>query len=72
MSDINVGDEFVDNDPRMRARRLMVVEVLPNGAVLIDTGGRRFAHLRRRLHTDGKPRRSGLSRVRAAVQPSGG
>lgn len=56
-----VGDRIKDNDPRMSHHRVLTVsQVLPNG-VAAHTMGRVFCILRRRIHTDGKPRRSGFS-----------
>lgn len=63
-SDIKVGDVLRDNDPRMSHRsQLRVFEVLPNGVRAEDMTGRVFTYLLKRIHTDGKPRKSGLSRV---------
>lgn len=64
---IKVGDRLRDNDPRMGSgatRILVVTEILPHGVRAKDSFGRTFTYLRRRIHTDGKPRRSGLSLVR--------
>jgi len=61
---LHVGDKLKDNDPRMSyLRRLTVVEVLPNGVAAKDGYGRVFRILRKRIFTDGKPRRSGFTRV---------
>ncbi len=59
---IEVGDKLKDNDPRMSYRDvLIVVEVLPNGVLAEDLSGKKFRYLAKRIHTDGKPRKSGLS-----------
>jgi hypothetical protein len=64
MSDeLKVGDVLVDNDPRMRARRLTVVEVLPNGVAARDGADKIRLYLRYRIFTDGKARRYGMNRV---------
>jgi hypothetical protein len=63
--DLIVGDSLRDNDPRMQHRGLLtVIQILPNGAVAKDSNGRTFVYLRKRIHTDGKARRTGMSRVR--------
>ena len=65
-ADLKVGDRLRDNDPRMANRRVLtIVEILPNGVIAKDSMGWHFTYLRRRIHTDGKPRRSGLSRIAA-------
>lgn len=60
---LKIGDKLRDNDPRMSGRTLTITEVLPNGVAAVDSRGRTFLYLRERIHTDGKPRRSGLSLV---------
>jgi hypothetical protein len=62
--DLKVGDRIKDNDPRMPNRVLTIVEILPNGVAAKDGSGRVFCYLRRRIHTDGKPRRSGFKLLR--------
>lgn len=65
MSDeLKVGDKLKDNDPRVVNRTVIVVEVLPNGVIATDTIGNKRTYLRHRIHTDGKPRKSGLSLIR--------
>lgn len=59
--ELRVGWKLTDNDPRMPNRVLTIIEVLPNGVAAKDSSGRVFLYLRNRIHTDGKPRRSGLS-----------
>lgn len=67
MEDLKIGDRIKDNDPRMGSRYLRVKELLPNGVLAEHPiSGRVFAILRRRIHTDGKPRRSGFSVMRQA------
>jgi hypothetical protein len=65
MSDaLEIGDRIKDNDPRMGSRYLRVIEVLPNGVrAEHPISGRVFLILRRRIYTDGKPRKSGFSRI---------
>jgi hypothetical protein len=69
VSELQVGDILRDNDPRMSyERRLRVVAV---SAEYVDAQevhlfgglGRVMRYLRRRIHTDGRERKSGLSRV---------
>lgn len=55
------GDRIKDNDPRMPHRILTITDLLPNGVVARDIRGREFGLLRHRIHTDGKPRKSGFS-----------
>lgn len=71
---LQVGDQIKDNDPRMSYRRVLTVaEVLPNGVAAKDTSGRLFLILRRRIYTDGKPRRNGFDLIRpASMAPKGG
>lgn len=49
MTVVAVGQVWEDNDPRSKGRRLRVVDVLPNGAVLenIATGRKTGALLKR-------------------------
>jgi hypothetical protein len=58
-----VGSKLKDNDPRCAGRVLTVTEVLPNGVAAKDLTGRSRLYLLQRIHTDGKPRRSGLSLI---------
>ena len=63
-NDLKVGSKIKDNDPRGTGNRILtVVELLPNGVIAKGAGGRGFTLLRRRIYTDGKPRRSGFSLV---------
>jgi len=58
---LKVGDRIKDNDPRMgTARVLQIFEILPHIVLAENVVGRVFRILRRRIHTDGKPRRSGF------------
>lgn len=57
---LKIGDKIKDNDPRSSHRILVITSILPNG-VEAELGGRRVSILRRRIYTDGKPRRSGFS-----------
>jgi hypothetical protein len=68
-SGIKVGDVIVDNDPRMPNRRLTIGEfVVSGGDIYARAKGRARGNASRmieirldRIHTDGKPRRSGFS-----------
>jgi hypothetical protein len=64
MSDLQIGQQIKDNDPRVNINRVLtIVEILPNGVAAKDRRGRVFIYLRHRIHTDGKPRRNGFSLV---------
>jgi hypothetical protein len=59
---LQVGWKIKDNDPRVNySRVLTIIEVLPNGVLAEDRNRRVFTILRRRIYTDGKPRRNGFS-----------
>ena len=58
---IKPGCRIKDNAPRIEPRVLTVTELLPFGVSAEDRSGRTFRILKRRIHTDGKPRRSGFS-----------
>ena len=61
--ELKVGDKIKDNDPRVTGHRILtIVEILPNG-VIAEKCGKRRTYLRRRIHTDGKPRKNGLSLI---------
>lgn len=61
MTELKVGDRIKDNDPRGNPNRVLTItEILPNGVAAKDSMGQRFTYLRRRIYTDGKPRRSGF------------
>lgn len=65
MNVLRVGDRIRDNDPRMTGNRVLTItEVLPNRVAARDLMGRSFYILRRRIFTDGKPRRSGFDLVK--------
>lgn len=62
--ELKIGDKIMDNDPRMSYRReLTIIEILPNGVMAEDSVRRVFKILRRRIYTDGKPRRNGFDLV---------
>lgn len=61
MNELQIGQRIKDNDPRMPHRVLTITEILPNGVAAKDRAGRTFVYLRYRIHTDGKPRKSGFS-----------
>lgn len=63
MDELKVGDRIKDNDPRMLNRVLAITAILPNGVQAEDSLGRRRLYLRKTIHTDGKPRRSGFDLV---------
>jgi hypothetical protein len=66
--EIRVGDRIRDNDPRMGDRVLEVWSTLGDTRILArDRIGARYRILRRRIYTDGKPRKSGFSLIE--VQP---
>lgn len=58
---IQPGRRIKDNDPRMPARSLTIVELMPFGVRAKDISGRTFTILKRRIHTDGKPRKGGFT-----------
>ena len=68
---IKVGDQLKDNDPRMSNRVLTVTSlgmVTTMGVQSVrakDGTGREVSILTRRIHCDGKPRRSGFDIVHA-------
>ena len=59
-----VGDLIRDNDPRMAAPDTFQVDRVSNGyaSASDETGGYFYGSVSR-IHLDGKPRRSGWSRV---------
>jgi hypothetical protein len=64
MTAIKVGDRIRDNDPRMGSTRVLkIIAVLPNGVRAEDSMGNVRSYLRKAIHTDGKPRRTGFSLV---------
>lgn len=64
--DVKVGDKLRDNDPRMGHRVLVVIAIHPNGVTALDSKGRAFTYIMRRIHTDSRIRKTGLSVVRPA------
>jgi len=64
---MKVGDLLHDNDPRMQPRTLKVVDLgvlTENGWDRVqaeDRQGRRYWIATRRIHSDGKQRRSGFT-----------
>jgi hypothetical protein len=66
MTDLKVGDKIKDNDPRtLFPRVLTIIEILPNGVAARSSAGRVVTIVRRRIYTDGKPRRNGFSLLAA-------
>lgn len=71
---MNPGDILRDNDPRMYGRKLTVVKppvMTHRGLERLqakDSGGHLFWIAAKRIHADGKPRRSGFTLERRNVQ----
>lgn len=68
-SQIRIGAEIRDNDPRMQDRVLGIIGFDPQGrAIACQKNGRgKVRILLSRIYTDGKPRRSGFSLVQEAA-----
>lgn len=62
-NDLKVGDRIKDNDPRMWHRVLTVELLTATHAWTSDGYGRKHGIALCRIYTDGKPRRSGFSKV---------
>ena len=62
-NELKIGDILIDNDPREQGRRTVrVVDVLPYGIRGVSGPKNTRVTIRRdRIHTDGKPRKSGFS-----------
>jgi hypothetical protein len=66
-TELKVGDKLRDQDPRMSHRaQLTITHILPNGVQAENGRGQAVTILRRRIYTDGKPRRNGFALVRNA------
>jgi hypothetical protein len=68
MTDLSPGDTIQNNDPRMHGRRMHVTGIrscgtLPTLVECVGPTGRVHYIQMKRIHTDGKPRRSGFSLV---------
>lgn len=63
MAELTAGCRIKDNDPRMPNRVLTVVEVLKVNVLAENGMGRVYTINRKRIFTDGKPRRTGFSLV---------
>lgn len=61
---LKVGQKIKDNDPRVANRVLTILEILPNGVRAQREGRAPVTLLRRRIYTDGKPRRNGYDVIR--------
>lgn len=61
--ELKPGMTIKDNDVRMGTRILTIENVLPNGVVARSPMGRVVTIMRRRIFTDGKPRKSGFDLV---------
>ena len=63
--ELKVGDKLRDNDPRMSHRaQLTITHILPHGVHAKTGRGQTVTLLRRRIFTDGTPRRSGFDLIR--------
>jgi hypothetical protein len=61
--DLQAGQKLRDNDPRMEGKRIIVIESVGQYIVVCRSGAR-FVHVSKsRIHTDGKPRRTGFDLV---------
>jgi len=58
--ELKAGMKLKDNDVRMGERILTIESVMPNGVSAKSPAGRVVTILRRRIFTDGKPRKSGF------------
>jgi hypothetical protein len=60
---MKIGNFLKDNDPRMGYRSaLKIIEIYTDYVKALDVkSGRIFKYKLSRIHTDGKPRKSGLS-----------
>lgn len=65
MDEFKIGDRIKDNDPRVNRDRILVIDrVYPFRVRAYDEcigPARSYRILARRIHTDGKPRRSGFT-----------
>jgi hypothetical protein len=62
--ELKVGDRIKDNDPRQEGRVLTITEVSPTRVRATREGPfPKVSILKERIHTDGKPRRTGFSLV---------
>lgn len=68
---LKVGDRIKDNDPRMQYTRVLTItHILPNGVQAVDSRGRPFLYLRRRIFTDGRARKSGFTLLPSEPTPT--
>lgn len=71
MRQVQVGDTIIDNDPRMRDRKLTIVRLwfplsgTEGAKAIVRERNREYSILLRRIHTDGKARKSGFSLVQS-------
>jgi hypothetical protein len=63
--ELKIGDRIKDNDPRMGDRVLVITDVSEDFVTAV-TGPWVSRIQRKRIFTDGKPRRTGFSLVDAA------
>lgn len=64
-ANLKIGQKLLDNDTRMRGRKLTITEVLPHGVRAKDGTGRTRLYLAKRIFDDGKPRAYGLSLIKS-------
>lgn len=60
---LRVGDVLVDNDPRMKGRRVTIEAVGPDSVAAKDSAGWVRNYSKSRIFIDGKERRYGFNRI---------
>lgn len=69
VNQLKVGDTIRDNDPRQEGRTVRITECAAHDFVYgISKKGVKVRISRKRIHTDGKPRRSGFNLVTGGAQ----
>jgi hypothetical protein len=63
---LKVGTKLRDNDPRVGGTELMIARIEGEHAICYRGGKRTVKIQLKRIHCDGKPRRTGFSVVEAA------
>lgn len=63
---MKIGDKIKDNDPRMNGRELTITVDAGDYIRAQNSVFQEVRILKRRIYTDGKPRKSGFSLVRGA------
>ena len=61
--ELKPGMKLKDNDSRMGARTLRITKIMTNGVEVVSPLGFTMKILTRRIHTDGKARKSGFDLV---------